>query len=373
MSVNNLSPTDLSNQLFINQLCTGVIVLDAKLTIMDLNQAAQGLFLTSLQQIKSQSLPSTHLFDNTYIEQLQDCIHSKVSFTSRDLNIHQFGQASLVVDITATPIQETNPENSIIILEIFNTDRIKRLSRVEQIQEQRSSSHQLVRNLAHEIKNPLSGIRGAAQLLEHQFKHQHNQDHEQKQLQEFTQVIISEADRLRDLVDRLLGPQRPTSKHPHNIHQIVDKTIALLAAETNNQVKLIKDYDPSLPELLLDSNQIMQVLLNIGNNALQELQENTINQPQISFTTRIERRFTINNKCHRLVCRISICDNGRGIAPSIIDNIFFPMVTNRHHGTGLGLSIAQTIVAQHEGVIECDSQRGQTCFNIYVPFIFKIK
>ncbi len=363
MSTQQPTHQHLANNAFINQLQTALIVINNDGKVITINQAAEGLLLVSLQQVLHQPLLNFCTLETTFMAQLQECITTQVSFTGRDLNLQTHAKTNHLIDITVTP----SNHDATLILEIHSSDRIKRLSRVKHMQVQRTSSHQLVRNLAHEIKNPLSGIRGAAQLLEHEFTRNLASSNEQKQLQEYTQVIISEADRLKDLVNRLLGPQKPTIKQRHNIHQVLDKTIALLAAETNNQVRLIKNYDPSLPELLIDTHQIMQVLLNIGNNALQELQENTNTNPQIAFTTRVARRFTINNVCHRLVCCISISDNGRGIDPTLIDNIFFPMVTHRAQGTGLGLSIAQTIVTQHEGVIECESSAGQTCFNIYLP------
>jgi two-component system nitrogen regulation sensor histidine kinase GlnL len=215
-----------------------------------------------------------------------------------------------------------------------------------------------VRNLAHEIKNPLGGIRGAAQLLQRELN---------PSLHEFTDIIISEADRLRDLVDRLVGPQRQTQKQRCNIHQILDKIDQLLRAEAGDRVRLIRDYDPSLPELLIDANQMTQVCLNVGRNALQALMEHQVSGGQISLKTRAVRRFTIGHTCHRLVCCVSISDNGPGINADLKEDIFFPLVTHRAQGTGLGLSIAQSLIQQHQGLIECDSQNGQTCFNIYLP------
>ena len=286
--------------------------------------------------------------------QLQLSSSQQQSFTSRDTQIKQVNGHRLWVDLSVTSVDE---EGS-LALEIQPLERVKRLTQEARITTQQQASSNLVRNLAHEIKNPLGGIRGAAQLLQRELN---------PSLHEFTDIIISEADRLRDLVDRLTGPQRQTQKQICNIHQILDKIDQLLRAEASGQVRLSRDYDPSLPELLIDANQMTQVFLNIGRNALQALLEHQINDGHICLKTRVVRRFTIGNICHRLVCCISITDNGPGIAADLKEDIFFPLVTHRAQGSGLGLSIAQSLIQQHQGLIECDSQSGQTCFNIYLP------
>lgn len=347
----------------VDQLSTAVIVLDHTLHIQNLNQAAQNLLLVSTQQVQELPLNQVIQLQQAITEQLESSLLQGQSFTSREIKIKLPGHPVMLIDLTVTPTEDRRR----LLLEIQPLDRFSRLSRGERINSRRQSSANLVRNLAHEIKNPLGGIRGAAQLLEKELENQIDDINAREELKEYSHVIISEANRLRDLVDRLLGPQRQSHKQSTNIHQVLDKTHKLLGAEAGTSVRLIKDYDPSLPDLMLDANQLMQVFLNIGRNALQALQESATPEANIRFQTRAVRRFTIGNHCHRLVCRISICDNGPGISPEIKDEIFFPMITNRAQGTGLGLSIAQSLVAQHQGLIECDSKAGHTCFNIYVP------
>ncbi|MDP6967617.1 MAG: nitrogen regulation protein NR(II) [Gammaproteobacteria bacterium] len=347
----------------VDQLSTAVILLDQDLNIQNLNQAAQNLLLISLQQVHGSSLEKVVQLEPKLLAQFRASLRQAQSFTSREIKIKLPGQPVMLIDLTVTPLENQNS----LVLEIQPLDRFSRLIRGERMHNRRQSSANLVRNLAHEIKNPLGGIRGAAQLLERELESQLDDPIACQELQEYAHVIISEANRLRDLVDRLLGPQRQAHKQSSNIHQILDKTYKLLSAEAGQQVNLCRDYDPSLPELMLDANQLMQVFLNIGRNALQALQENPIETPEIRIQTRVVRRFTIGNHCHRLVCRIGISDNGPGISPELKDEIFFPMITHRAQGTGLGLSIAQNLIAQHQGLIECDSKPGHTCFNIYIP------
>ncbi len=347
----------------VDQLSTAVIVLDDTLHIQNLNQAAQNLLLVSTQQVQALPLHQVIQLAADITEQLAASLRHGQSFTSREIKIKLPGHPVMLIDLTATPTEDRQR----LLLEMQPLDRFSRLSRGERMHSRRQSSANLVRNLAHEIKNPLGGIRGAAQLLEKELENQIDDIKAREELKEYSHVIISEANRLRDLVDRLLGPQRQSHKQSTNIHQVLDKTFKLLGAEAGQSVQLIKDYDPSLPDLMLDANQLMQVFLNIGRNALQALQESATEEANIRFQTRAVRRFTIGNHSHRLVCRISICDNGPGISADIKDEIFFPMITNRAQGTGLGLSIAQSLIAQHQGLIECDSKVGHTCFNIYIP------
>lgn len=226
------------------------------------------------------------------------------------------------------------------------------------------ASHQamrkLVRGVAHEIKNPLGGIRGAAQLLERELP--------DAELKEYTRVIIEEADRLRVLADRMLGPRRLPTLRTVNPHECVERVVRLLEAEADGRVSIVRDYDPSLPDIEADPDQLIQAMLNIGGNGLQALLENPSKHPPVLlFKTRPMRQFTIGAKRHRLVLRIDIQDNGPGIPAELKQSIFYPMVSGRAAGNGLGLSIAQDIIHQYNGLIECDSYPGRTLFSIYLP------
>ena len=317
----------------VNHLTTAIVLVNPRMEIVALNLAAENLFRVSQHQMQLEPISTLLLLDPLLKQQLQHSSSHQQSFTSHDTQIQQANGHKLWVDLTVTTVDEQGS----LALEIQPLERMKRLTQEARMTTQQQASS----NLLQRELDP--------------------------SLHEFTDIIISEADRLRDLVDRLLGPQRQTQKQICNIHQILDKIDQLLRAEAGDQVQLIRDYDPSLPELLIDANQMTQVFLNVGRNALQALLEHNIIGGHISLKTRAVRHFTIGNTCHRLACCISISDNGPGIAADLKEGIFFPLVTHRAQGTGLGLSIAQSLIQQHQGLIECDSQKGHTCFNIYLP------
>jgi two-component system nitrogen regulation sensor histidine kinase GlnL len=218
-----------------------------------------------------------------------------------------------------------------------------------------------LRGLSHEIKNPLGGIRGAAQLLASELPN--------SQLQDYTNVIIEEADRLVNLVDRLTGPYKKPVIRNLNIHEVLERVRNLIEAETQGAIRIIRDYDPSLPEISGDLEQLIQAVLNIVRNAMQALTENPRQKepPQIILRTRAVTHATIATEPHKLIARIEVIDNGPGIPAGIIENIFYPLISGRAEGTGLGLSIAQSIIKNHAGLIECESQEGRTRFILSIP------
>ncbi|NBD21000.1 PAS domain-containing protein [Aquabacterium fontiphilum] len=249
----------------------------------------------------------------------------------------------------------------LVLVELVEVEQQTRQDREERALDQVQANKELIRNLAHEIKNPLGGIRGAAQLLEMEL--------DDKSMTEYTQVIIHEADRLQSLVDRLLAPHR----RPHlvgdvNIHEVCERVRSLILAEFPKGLKLWRDYDTSIPEFRGDREQLIQALLNIAHNAAQALAERIAQgDAVITFKTRVARRVTINRQLHRLALVLHIEDNGPGIPESIRDRIFYPLVSGRDGGSGLGLTLAQTFVQQHQGTIECESEPGRTVFKITIP------
>jgi two-component system, NtrC family, nitrogen regulation sensor histidine kinase GlnL len=220
---------------------------------------------------------------------------------------------------------------------------------------------ELLRNLAHEIKNPLGGIRGAAQLLQ--------MDMTDKSLIEYTQVIIHEADRLQSLVDRLLLPHRqPHIQGTVNIHEICERVRQLILVEFPQGLTVVRDYDASIPEFQGDREQLIQALLNIAHNAAQALEEQIADgSARLTFRTRIDRQVLLGKARHKLALQLHVIDNGPGVPDEIKDRIFYPLVTGRAGGSGLGLSLAQNFVQQHSGIIECDSEPGRTDFKIVMP------
>jgi two-component system nitrogen regulation sensor histidine kinase GlnL len=248
-----------------------------------------------------------------------------------------------------------------VIVELLPLEQQTRQEREERLLDQAQANKELIRNLAHEIKNPLGGIRGAAQLLQ--------MDLESKELIEYTQVIIHEADRLQSLVDRLLAPHR----RPHvvgdvNIHEVCERVRSLILAEFPRGLKVLRDYDASIPEFRGDREQLIQAVLNISHNAAQALSAAIANgEGEITFRTRVGRQVTFGKQRYKLALELHVIDNGPGVPDSIKDRIFFPLVSGRDGGSGLGLTLAQTFVQQHHGLIECESVPGRTDFKILIP------
>lgn len=247
------------------------------------------------------------------------------------------------------------------VVELLPLEAQARQDREERLIDQAQANKELIRNLAHEIKNPLGGIRGAAQLLEMEI--------EARDLKEYTRVIIHEADRLQTLVDRLLAPHR----RPHvvgdvNIHEVCERVRSLILAEFPRGLRVVRDYDTSIPEFRGDREQLIQAVLNIAHNAAQALAERIVaGDAQLTFRTRIGRQVTFGKQRYRLALELHVIDNGPGVPDSIKDRIFFPLVSGREGGSGLGLTLAQTFVQQHHGLIECDSVPGRTDFKILIP------
>jgi two-component system nitrogen regulation sensor histidine kinase GlnL len=258
-------------------------------------------------------------------------------------------------------VNQTDREDHVLV-EMLEIEQQTRQDREERAITQAEANKELVRNLAHEIKNPLGGIRGAAQLLEMELEGR-------RDLTEYTQVVIAEADRLQALVDRLLAPHR----YAHvvadvNIHEVCERVRSLLAAEFPRGIALKRDYDTSLPEFRGDREQLIQVVLNIARNACQALAERiAAGDAQLTLRTRIARQVTIGKHRWRLALELHIEDNGPGVPEAIRDRIFYPLVTGRENGSGLGLTLAQTFVQQHQGTIECTSVPGRTVFTVLLP------
>lgn len=249
----------------------------------------------------------------------------------------------------------------LVVIELVEVEQKTKQEREERALDQAQANKELIRNLAHEIKNPLGGIRGAAQLLQMEL--------ESKSLTEYTQVIIHEADRLQLLVDRLLAPhRRPHMVGDVNVHEVCERVRSLILAEFPKGLKVVRDYDISVPEFRGDREQLIQTVLNIAHNAAQALAERIeAGDAKLVLKTRVARRLTINRELHRLALVLHIEDNGPGIPESIRDRIFYPLVSGREGGSGLGLTLAQTFVQQHHGTIECESRPGHTCFTVMLP------
>ena len=335
---------------------TCILWLDGDGAVVHLNEPAEDLFGISRNHAAGRSTRDL-LKANTELESVISRARAAgAQYSRREIPFEAGpGAPPRVLDATVTPFDQPGRPGGVIV-EIADTTHHQRITRENALLTQLGGSRAMVRQLAHEIKNPLGGLRGAAQLLERELK--------DPALHEYTKVIIAEADRLAALVDALLGPGQPPRKEPVNIHEIVQHVGHLLAAEAPNGVLIERDYDPSLPRMRLDRNQIIQALLNLGRNAIQAVGE----RGRIVLRTRALTNASIGSRRYRVVVGIQVEDDGSGVPAELKDTVFYPLVTGRASGTGLGLAVAQDLVGRHDGLIEFDSRPGRTVFTILLPF-----
>lgn len=339
-------------QHLVPQLVTAAVIIDDNLTIQYLNSSAEALFSKSLNRLYQKAFLDIFTHCSITEERLRQVLFTGQDFTDSDVVLEFIENYHITIEVTASAAFFHGKDH--ILLECKQIDKQKQIS-AEVFQEQQwEAARDLIRGLAHEIKNPLGGLRGAAQLLDKEL----NPDQ-----QEFTSMIIEQADRLTNLVDRLLGPNQLPKLELHNIHEILEKVRQLVSLDNAKHIEMLRDYDPSIPDIEIDTEKLQQSLLNIIRNATQILDESGV----ITLKTRIATNQTINGKKVKLAVKISIIDNGPGIPAEIQDTIFYPMVSGRADGTGLGLSIAQTLIHQHKGKLACLSYPGRTEFTILLP------
>lgn len=333
-------------------LATSVILLDEELRIVHANPPAEDLFAFSLKNVVGQPLAQLFAESGEFFDSLNGVHENNWSYSGRDLTLTRPGHASLQLNCLVTPIEDAAAR---LLIEFRPIDQQLRIAREQRQMDQQRANRELIRNLAHEIRNPLGGLRGSAQLLEREL--------ERPELREYTQVIIKEADRLQALMDRLLTPHKPPQVAALNIHEVLERVRSVVLAELPDGLQIRRDYDLSLPELHGDKEQLIQVVLNIVRNAAQAMQ----GKGQIVLRTRITRQVTLMKKLHRLAVMVQIIDNGPGIPGHLHDKIFYPLVSGRADGHGLGLTLAQDFVSQHQGSIEFESEPGRTCFTVMLP------
>lgn len=339
-------------QRVLDNLTTAALVFDGALRLLFMNPAGEILLATSQRQARGQPLETLVPNARGFLRHVRTAQETGRPYTEREQRWELPGERRVTVDCTITPLAGL-PQA--VLIEVAQLDRQLRITREEHLISQLHATRALMRGLAHEIKNPLGGLRGAAQLLERMLA--------DAELKEYTEVIIREADRLQDLVDRMLSPNAPPRRCATNIHRVLEHVRSLVQAEASGNVRVERDYDPSVPELWADPDLLIQAFLNIVRNAVQAVGE----RGEIWLRTRTRRQFTIGHRRHKLVLRTEVIDSGPGIAPEMIDHIFYPLVSGRAEGTGLGLSIAQSLIDQHGGLIECSSQPGRTRFTVWLP------
>ncbi len=348
-----LKKSNLEKQVLEN-LSTAILLFDREFRLLYLNSSAEMLFEVSSR--KALGLPVMEMIrcpDSLLLSNLTQSLESGQPFTEREHQLILPDGREITVDCTVIP-QRHGYRVDELLVEIQQVDRQLRITREEQILSRNEATRALVRGLAHEIKNPLGGLRGAAQLLERELK--------DESLIEYTQIIIEEADRLRNLVNNMLGPNRVPEMKAVNIHQVLERVCSLVKVEIGPGLTINRDYDPSIPTIKGDTDQLIQAFLNIVRNGVRAAGAEGV----LGFTTRILRQFTIGNILHRLVISVEIEDNGEGIPKELQERIFFPMVTGGD-GMGLGLSISQTLINRHQGLIEFTSKPGQTIFRVLLP------
>ena len=334
-------------------LATAVVALDDELVVRYANPAAESLFATGAKSLIGH--PFLGLFSER--EELERALgEARVShwdYSAQNITYARPGREPIPLSCVITRIDAEGPaaESLRLLAELRPIEEQLRQAREERLVSGQQSNRELIRNLAHEIKNPLGGLRGSAQLLEREL--------DKAELREYKQVIIKEADRLQNLMDRMLTPHRAPRIEPVSVHEVLERVRSLLRAEFGVEVE--RDYDPSLPELMGDREQLIQAVLNIARNSAQA------GARTIAFRTRAVRQITLLRQRHKLALELQVVDDGPGVPVEIQDRVFNPLVSGREGGSGLGLSIAQTFVQYHHGVVEFESRPGRTIFRILVP------
>ena len=329
-------------------LATAVVALDEGFVVRYANPAAESLLATGAKSLLGQPFLALFLEREALLASLREARATHWDYAAQNVTYARPGREPLPLSCVVTRIDGSGLA---LLAELRPIEQQLRLAREERIVAGEQANRELIRNLAHEIKNPLGGLRGSAQLLEREL--------ERPELREYTQVIIKEADRLQTLMDRMLTPHRAPHIEPLGVHEVLERVRSLVKAEFG--VVIERDYDPSLPDLVGDREQLIQAVLNIARNAAQA------GSSSILFRTRAIRQTTILRHRHRLALELQVIDDGPGVPEEIQDRIFNPLVSGREGGTGLGLSLAQTFVQYHQGVIEFESRPGRTIFRILLP------
>jgi len=357
-TVKELAMADLAR--ILDSLTTSVLLVDGRHAVLHLNVAAESLLGFSRNQAQGRPIGELLRVGEDVTEMLGRVTNTLRPHSRRELPLRSAGNdRDLIVDCTVSMYDESGTDTAFLI-ELADATQHQRISRDNALLAQVDGNRLMIRQLAHEIKNPLGGLRGAAQLLERELA--------DPELREYTKVIINEGDRLKTLVDTLLGPGHAPRKQLLNVHELLQHVWQLLKLEAPASVAVERDYDPSLPNITLDRDQIIQAMLNLGRNALQALRQANTDNGRIVLRTRILTHVYIGAKRHRLVASVQFEDNGPGVPDHLRDTLFYPLVTGRSDGTGLGLAVAQDLVSRHDGLIEFESRPGRTVFTILLPF-----
>lgn len=347
----------MDSQYLLECLECAIIVIDRELKVEHVNISTESLFCKSRRYLIGQ--PLSEFIQNSVVNKCIDaCIKDLSQYTLREVPINVGGN-DLLLDMTISSVNNKDGVLPSLLLELNVINRISRFMTEKNQLERQQAFRLMMRGLAHEIKNPLGGIRGAAQLLDRELN-----ESSQKEL---TDILIKEADRLTRLVDRVMGSREQLKPQYLNIHEVMEHVVHLVSVKSEQKVIVERFYDPALPEINVDKEQLIQAVLNIVGNAIeaQKGQEHI----RLGFITQFERFVTLSQEMHRQVLKIRIWDEGPGVPNDIKNSLFDPLITGRPEGTGLGLSITQEIVQRHKGVVQLEDYYGKTCFSIYLPYI----
>jgi len=338
----------------IENINTAVLVFDENLRLQSINAAGEILLSVSSNQVVGMRAEEFLPGADPFFDNLKRTLEESRPYIEWGIELNLQNQRSIMVGCMVTPILEDDHCRQLIV-ELIDSDSFTRVMREESITAVYDTARKSLKGIAHEIKNPLGGLRGAAQLLERELV--------DNELKEYTQIIIKEADRLRNLVDRMLVHDAKPHMTEVNLHELLEYVVDLVQAETESRLDIFRDYDPSLPALQGDKEQLIQVFINVIRNAMQAIASNG----KIWLRTRIKRRCTIRQQFYRLVAQIDVIDDGPGIPVDIENEVFYPLITGRAEGTGLGLSIAQSLLQLHGGAISYERELDRTIFRILLP------
>ena len=356
----DICSVDTFKKTFLSELNTGIIILDRSLKVVYINPSALSFLDTSEMLSIGSKIDQVFYEEPDNLKSFEGSLKEHRGFTKTDALLHLKKGKKVLCNYSIHPISEGSQDA--LLIEITNKEASSELIERFRMKSNQQISQDFVRGMAHEIKNPLSGIRGSAQLLSNKLKN--------IQEKEYTDIIIKQTDRLTALVDSILGPNQKPDFKWQNIHYPIENVMGLIEKESSyKKIKISKDFDPSIPELFIDSYLIENSILNLVKNARDALIESDTASPKIEIITRISHGEIIEKNKAATTCKISVVDNGPGISEEIKDSIFFPMITGKEKGTGLGLSITQGIISQHKGNIHFNSKPNKTEFFINIPII----
>lgn len=336
---------------------TVIIVFDRDLRVVYVNRAAEVMFERSVRQITGTKLTQLVCGDDMLVKAVEKCHLDRDALVMHEHELQIISGGKVVATCCVTPLSEDEPSANNILVEVMYSGHQQLINRNESMIAQLQANEAMLQGLAHEIKNPLGGLRGAAQLLERQL--------ENPELKEYTGIIIKEADRLKNVVNQFLTSKTAPQKTLMSIHEVLERVRSLVLAETPSLGDIHRDYDPSIPEIIADKDLLIQAMLNLVRNAAAAVQD--ILDGRVELRSRVLRRQAIGSRVWPLVVGIDVIDNGSGVPANIESQVFSPMVTSKAEGTGLGLTIAQSLVHQHDGVIEYSRRSGKTVFSMLLP------